>query len=289
MAVPSFMNPPRFEHRIKPRRDRSNAKFQQARESAKAGLQAPQSKAGPLATLTRAAQFLAHDLRHHLSTVYANAEFLCGCGIQSIDRDELLEEIRLAISCMTDQLDSLLLCTRTGHTMRPRRESLKNILDRAVLMVRSHPETRDVTIIQQEMPSLEGWLDGLKLASALFNLLLNACQAAKAGPEAKEVTIAIDQGSRYVQVRVLDSGPGVSDPIRKTLFQPFVKAEDTKGMGLGLTIARCIAREHGGEVYLEASRPGNTVFALSLPASLFCHLNIAQNSAQPSQTAPKSV
>ena len=269
MAVPSFLNSAGIEHRLKPHCYASHEETELPRESAKPELPALQTEVTPLATLTRAAQFLAHDLRHHLSAICANAEFLGSRGIQTLDRDELLEEIRLAVGCMTDQLDSLLLCARTGHTMQPRRESLKSIFDRAVLMVRSQPELRDISITQQEIPALEGWLDGLKLSSAVFNLLLNACQAAKAGPGAKEVTIAIQQRSSYVQVRVSDSGPGVSDAIRKTLFQPFVKAEDTKGMGLGLTIARCIAREHGGEAYLEESRPGRTLFVLTLPKALF--------------------
>jgi len=289
MAFPSFINQPRFERRIKPHCDLSNAEQQPTHEFAKAGLPAMQIKEAPLATLNQVAQFLAHDLRHHLSTVYANAEFLGNRSIQSLDRHELLEEIRFAVGCMTDQLDSLLLCTRTGQTMQLRRESLKGILDRAVLMVRSHPEARNITIIQQESPALEGWLDGLKLSCAVFNLLLNACQAAKAGLEAREVKIGFHQGSSYVQVRVSDSGPGVSGAIHKTLFQPFVKAADTKGMGLGLTIARCVAREHGGEVYLEPSRPGNTVFALTLPISLFCCLTISPIFEQPSPAPPKSV
>jgi signal transduction histidine kinase len=53
-----------------------------------------------------------------------------------------------------------------------------------------------------------------------------------------------------------------------------VKAEEARGLGLGLTIARCIAQEHGGDVYLEKSSPGKTVFALTLPASLFSVLSI---------------
>jgi signal transduction histidine kinase len=277
MAVPSFINAPRFEGRIKPRRKLPAPELQASRESGKVGMPATGTEATPLATLTRVAQFLAHDLRHHLSTVCANAEFLGKRSIQRVEMDELLEEIRFAVGCMTDQLDSLLLCTRTGHTMQPRRESLKGILDRAVQMVRSHPDTRNVTIIQREMPAMEAWLDGVKLSSAVFNLLLNACQAAKAAPEAKEVSLSLHQGSSYVLVRVSDNGPGISDAIRETLFQPFVKAADAKGMGLGLTIARCIAKEHGGEVYLESSRPGNTVFALTLPASLFCCLPISQS------------
>jgi signal transduction histidine kinase len=231
----------------------------------------------PLAVLTRAAQFVAHDLRHHLSTVYANAEFLGGRRMKSVDKEELLREIRLAINCMTDQLDSLLLFTRTGHMMEPRRESLKSIVEHAIEMVRSHPETRNVTIGQQDIPALEGCMDGVRLCSAIYNLLLNACQAANAANSVRWVDVDLCQDSSYVSVQVSNGGPGVSPAIRETLFQPFVKAEGSKSMGLGLTIARSVAREHGGEAYLKESRPGRTVFVLTLPKALFRCLSTPQS------------
>jgi signal transduction histidine kinase len=228
-----------------------------------------QTESLPSAVLTRVAQFIAHDFRHHLCAVYANAEFLSTGTIEPADREGLLEEIRVAIDCMTDQLESLLLFTRTGCVLKPRHQSLKLIIEQAIQMVRSHPETRHIKITQQDIPILEGCVDGLKLSSALFNLLLNACQAAKVAPETKSVDIALHHDSSDVFIRVLDRGPGVSHAIRETLFQPFAKAEGTKGMGLGLTIAKCIAQEHGGEVYLEESRPGRTVFVLRLPRFCF--------------------
>jgi K+-sensing histidine kinase KdpD len=200
MAAPSFVNPAQFERYIKPRCKLSKPELQPSRESAKLELLEPE--AAPLATLTRVSQFLVHDLRHHLSTVYANAEFLGSRNLEPTDTDELLEEIRFAVGCMTDQLDSLLLCTRTGNTMEPRRESLKGILDRAIQMVRSHPQTRHVTIIPHEIPALEGWLDGTKLSSAIFNLLLNACQAAKVSPNVKRVDIDLHQTSSCILVQV---------------------------------------------------------------------------------------
>jgi signal transduction histidine kinase len=166
---------------------------------------------------------------------------------------------------MTDQCDSLLLFTRTGHTTEPRFQPLTLIIQQAVQMARSHPETRLVTISQHDMPVLEGCIDGMKLRSALFNLLLNACQAAKVAPEVRAVDIDLREDLSSVLIRVSDTGPGVSPTIRETLFQPFVKAEGTTGMGLGLTIARCIAQEHGGSVYLDGSEPGRTVFVLTLP------------------------
>jgi signal transduction histidine kinase len=145
-------------------------------------------------------------------------------------------------------------------------------------MVRFHPESRNVTISQQDMPALEGRMDGVQLCSAIYNLLLNACQAANSSRFGELVDVDLRQNCEGVSVLVSDSGPGVPRAIRETVFQPFVKAEGAASMGLGLTIARCVAREHGGEAYLEESQPGRTVFVLTLPKTLFCSLSLGAQS-----------
>jgi hypothetical protein len=61
-----------------------------------------------------------------------------------------------------------------------------------------------------------------------------------------------------------DNGPGIPASVRRTLFDPFVTAGKPTGTGLGLTLARRIAEEHGGSVCLVESNPGRTVFTLSL-------------------------
>jgi signal transduction histidine kinase len=67
-----------------------------------------------------------------------------------------------------------------------------------------------------------------------------------------------------IYVTILDNGPGIPPSIRKMLFDPFVTAGKPNGTGLGLTMARRIAEEHGGSVCLEESNRGRTVFTLSL-------------------------
>ena len=218
-----------------------------------------------LAVLGRMTQFVVHDLRHHLCAVYANAEFMCSKSNNLTDREELFDEVRAAIVCMTEQLDTLLLLSRTGFMFHLRHQPLKRIVEQAAQMARSHPDSNQVNIISEDIPFVEGYVDGKWLCSAIFNLLLNACQAARLAPGMKEVGFALHQDPSHVEIRVTDSGPGVPRSIRRSLFQPFVNANRPDGMGLGLAIAECVAREHGGEIYLEESRPGRTSFVLRLP------------------------
>jgi len=69
-------------------------------------------------------------------------------------------------------------------------------------------------------------------------------------------------------VSVIDNGAGVPENIRQSLFEPFVSEGKQKGTGLGLTLAQRIAVEHGGEVMLLSSRPGETIFQMKVARAL---------------------
>jgi len=69
-------------------------------------------------------------------------------------------------------------------------------------------------------------------------------------------------------INVIDNGPGVPESIRQSLFEPFVSEGKQKGTGLGLTLAHCIALEHGGEVALISSHPGETIFQMKVARDL---------------------
>ena len=107
-----------------------------------------------LATIGRMASSISHDLRHYLSAMYANAEFMSEGSIAQSERDELFLEVRSAVQGMTDLLDSLLLFTQTGRALYPEYESITLLIQRSVRMVRSHPGARDVRITLTGLSSL---------------------------------------------------------------------------------------------------------------------------------------
>jgi nitrogen-specific signal transduction histidine kinase len=96
---------------------------------------------------------------------------------------------------------------------------------------------------------------------------------------AARVAVTVEAHERQMIVSVTDNGPGVPLKIRKSLFEPFVSEGKQKGTGLGLTLAHCIALEHGGEVVLVSSRPGETIFQMKVARGL---------SAQDQADAPES-
>ena len=217
-----------------------------------------------LATIGRMASSISHDLRHHLSAMYANAEFMCDPKIDSTERQELLREVNEAVHGMTDLLDSLLLFTQTGRALHPEHTSIAFMIQRAVSMVRSHPGTRDVNITLTGLSSVEAWVDPKKLGRAVYNLLLNGCQAAKRGKPPATVSLVLHSDDGLIRISIIDSGPGVPESIRQTMFLPFVSEGKESGIGLGLTLAHQIAQEHGGYIDLEKTKDGKTMFSIIL-------------------------
>jgi signal transduction histidine kinase/ABC-type multidrug transport system ATPase subunit len=109
------------------------------------------------------------------------------------------------------------------------------------------------------------WGDHDRLEQVFVNLLENALQHAPPGTPVR-VSARCDGTGRSVEVRVSDEGKGVAADLAETLFEPHVAGPTSRGTGLGLPIARGIARAHGGSLTLEAGGPGAT-FLVSLPAS----------------------
>jgi signal transduction histidine kinase len=217
-----------------------------------------------MSAIGRMACSISHDMRHSLTAIYANAEFLerhdiCACG-----RADLLLEIQEAVLAMTELIDSLLEFGSNGRKSPLVRARVRLVVEKAVAAVKFHPDGRNVSITVGKFPPTKADIDARNLQSAIYNLLLNACQAAARSTHVPEVKVDLTEVDERIYLTILDNGPGIPASVRRTLFDPFVTAGKPNGTGLGLTLARRIAEEHGGSVRLEESNRERTVFTLSL-------------------------
>jgi len=92
---------------------------------------------------------------------------------------------------------------------------------------------------------------------------VNACEAVASA--SGNVAIGIREFKDNLEILVSDDGPGIPDKVRDKLFQPFVSYGKENGTGLGLTVVQKIVRDHGGDVRVETSSMGRTVFKIVLP------------------------
>jgi signal transduction histidine kinase len=220
---------------------------------------------------------ISHDMRHSLTAIYANAELLERHDICASVRDDLLLEIQEAVLAMTERIDSLLQFGSNGRNNPLVHERVSLVVEKAVAAVKFHPDGRNVFITVGEFPPAKAVIDVRNLESAIYNLLLNACQAAARSTQVPEVKIHLAEVDERIYVTILDNGPGIPDSVRTTLFDPFVTAGKPNGTGLGLTLARRVAEEHGGSVCLEKSNRERTVFTLSLTKNRFLPLEDLKN------------
>jgi signal transduction histidine kinase len=229
-----------------------------------------------LATIGRMASSISHDLRHYLSAMYANAEFMSAGNLPQSERDELLLEVQSAVHGMTDLLDALLLFTQTGRALHPEYESIALVLQRALGMLRAHPEAREVKLSLNGLSSLMAYVDSQKLGRAVYNLLLNGCQAARrgVGPAAVSLTLAEDES--FIRIHVTDTGVGVPEGVLRTMFLPFVSEGKENGVGLGLTLAEQVATEHGGYIHYARTQEGLTLFSIVLPKKMLKPPSLAE-------------
>ncbi|MFC5862362.1 HAMP domain-containing histidine kinase [Acidicapsa dinghuensis] len=218
-----------------------------------------------LATIGRMASSVSHDLRHYLAAIFANAEFLASDRLSNKERAEIFADIRAAVNGTADMIESLLIFSRTGANIQRQPKLMATLVEQVVNLIRSHPDAEGVMLTASYGNPAETMavVDCKQIERAVFNLLLNACQAAILSAQAS-VHVAMKTEEQRILVCVTDNGPGVPENIRMSLFEPFVSEGKQKGTGLGLTLANCIAVEHGGDVVLLSSRPGETIFQLTV-------------------------
>jgi signal transduction histidine kinase len=216
-----------------------------------------------LATIGRMASSISHDLRHSLAAVMANAEFLCESNLTPGQREDLYAEIRIAVSQMTDLIESLLEFSRTRESLHPSYGDIRSALDRAVQGVKAHPEFQRIRIRISGDGSTEGWFDFKKLERAFLNLLLNACEVVPAG--SGKIDIELRRKGESLEIRIEDNGPGIADAVRDRLFEPFVSHGKENGTGMGLTVVQKILQDHGGDVAVEHSSASGTTFRINIP------------------------
>jgi len=216
-----------------------------------------------IAALGRAASSISHDLRHYLAAVVANAEFLYEAKKLKLNRDDIYAEIKTASEQMTDLLDSLRELSRGEGSISPRPAAIDNTVRHAVDAVRARPEMRSREISIRTSGDMTGTFDPQKIERALFNLVLNACEASVSNEG--EIHIDMRSSPQLFEIRVADHGPGVPPAISNTLFDPFVSYGKSNGTGLGLAIASKVIHDHGGSVAVEETSTLGTTFLVRLP------------------------
>lgn len=106
-------------------------------------------------------------------------------------------------------------------------------------------------------------VDKVQIQQVLLNLMRNAVEA-MAGSPRRRLTIATARRGDRIEVRIADTGPGLSPEVAARLFMPFVTTK-AEGLGVGLSICRTIVEAHGGRLVADSPAGGGAAFRFTLP------------------------
>lgn len=216
-----------------------------------------------LASWEMLARKMAHEVKNSLTPIRLTVEEMV--ARQSGAERGFFEQ---AAQIVVEEIESLERRVRAFSQfsaeppMRPMELDLNALVEDRVAFLRTgHPEINYALRLEPATPHTVADEDLVK--GILVNLLENAAQAAGSGGN----VLARTQASNgHVTVEIHDSGPGLSEQARRTLFQPTISFKKN-GMGLGLSIARKSALLSGGDIVPVAGELGGAAFRLMLPTS----------------------
>ena len=205
---------------------------------------------GRIAASRRHEQRLASEVAHELRTPLARLRGTADLALRDDDhaeREAALRAVADETGRMGETIDTLLTAAR--QELGPMRDHVD-----VAAVVR---ELDDVEVtLPRYLPPGEGDADLLR--RALAPLVDNARRHAR-----EQVSVAVDADDAWVRVTVRDDGPGLSEELREQVFEPGVQGTNGGGAGLGLPLARRLARTCGGDVRAGGG-PGGC-FVLTVP------------------------
>jgi two-component system, NtrC family, nitrogen regulation sensor histidine kinase NtrY len=216
-----------------------------------------------LASWQTLARKMAHEVKNSLTPIRLTVEEML-VRYDEADRGFMEQATQIVV----DEIETLERRIRafsqfaTEPAVLPAPVDVNSLLqERIAFLKTAHPEVAYDCRLADEAPRVVADQDLIK--GILTNLLENAAEAAGEGGKILGVTTAQNGG---IAIEVHDSGPGLSEQARASLFQPTISFKK-RGMGLGLSIARKSALLSGGDIVLVKGELGGAGFRVLLPVS----------------------
>jgi signal transduction histidine kinase len=208
---------------------------------------------------------VAHEIRTPLSVIRGDLEGMLD-GVYAVEAAQLariLEETTV-MARLLDDLQTL--STAEAGALRLHRETVGAgvLVEDAVGAFAARARAREISLstsVAEGLPDLD--VDPMRVGEVLTNLLSNALRHT---PRGGSITVeAVSEGRDAVAFTVRDTGEGIPTADLPHVFERFVRADDSGGSGLGLTIARSLVLAHGGSITADSERGRGTAFRFTLP------------------------
>jgi heavy metal sensor kinase len=230
------------------------------------------------ASVEQQRQFMA-DASHELRTPVTIARTAARVALQQTTRTEdeyretlaIVEQETIRLSRIVDDMFTLTRADAGNYPVRTTPMYLDEVIDDVVRAARVVAATREVSITVACVQSAAFTGDEELIRRLIINVLDNAVRYS---PSGGTVAVALDLSGDMYAVSVTDQGPGIAAEVQSRIFERFYRVDAARthdgvsdgGAGLGLALARWIARAHLGDIRLAASSRLGSTFVITLPA-----------------------
>jgi signal transduction histidine kinase len=215
-----------------------------------------------LAAVGRLSRALAHEIRNPVAMISSSLATARRARQDETVREEMFE-IAAKEATRLERLTTDFMAYARPREARVSRVPVADTLNYVATVARPHASKGGITIHVIARPDLWGEFDVLQMQQALLNLVLNAIEACASGDQ---VTLNAQTANGIIRIDVTDPVGSIPAETAERLFEPLFTTKPS-GNGLGLAIARNIARAHGGDVMLVANELGQVCFSIRLPST----------------------
>jgi signal transduction histidine kinase len=223
-------------------------------------------QAEKLSALGRLTANVAHEIRHPLTSIGGFARRMN----KKLSAETTEKEYAEIIISEVDNLEKILrnvLTYSRGTALALESHDPGKIIEEALKIFEDRCREQSVHILRDLGDVQEIMVDRIQLMQAVNNLLANSIDAM---PDGGTLTVAVKEetrrGTRYLVVKVADTGKGIPADKVRMIFEPFFTTKVLgRGTGLGLSICKKIIEDHGGFVRVESQLDKGSVFSLYLP------------------------
>ena len=213
-----------------------------------------------MAELGQLAAEMAHEFKRPLAAIRA--------ALDMFDQEYRLDAGgRAVMGSVNDQIERLtgtmqdLFSLAQPQTLDAHPTSLTDVVDDALVEFAGQPGAERIEVDRVYQDDVQVLADPRRLRQAVTNLMMNALEAM---PDGGRLTLSVRREGGDGVVSVGDTGPGIPEDLRETIFLPFHTTK-TAGTGLGLPLVARVVSSHGGSIELDSVPGTGSTFTIRLP------------------------